>query len=109
MPEPLIASVFQQLSPQVFASVQDTLPSFPRPRFAGLDLSPVEIGRVGSASFCSPTWCRRAEPVGGPAARRPAPPARSRRWWEERCGSFRDQGSPSPWTTPSTSTVTRSS
>ena len=48
LPEELIASVFQQLSPQVFASVQDVLPSFPLPQFAGLDLSLVEIDRVGS-------------------------------------------------------------
>ena len=48
LPEPLVAGVFQQLSPQVFASVQDTLPSFPLPQFAGLDLSLVEISRVGS-------------------------------------------------------------
>jgi hypothetical protein len=32
----------------VFASVQDVLPSFPLPQFAGLDLSLVEINRVGS-------------------------------------------------------------
>jgi hypothetical protein len=48
LPEELIGSVFQQLSPQVFASVQDVLPSFPLPQFAGLDLSLVEINRVGS-------------------------------------------------------------
>jgi hypothetical protein len=48
LPESLVTGVFQQLSPQVFASVQDTLPSFPLPQFAGLDLSLVEIGRVGS-------------------------------------------------------------
>jgi hypothetical protein len=48
LPEPVILSVFQQLSPQVFASVQDALPSFPLPQFAGLDLSLVEINRVGS-------------------------------------------------------------
>jgi len=48
LPESLVDSVFEQLSPQVFASVQDVLPSFPLPRFAGLDLAPVEIGRVGS-------------------------------------------------------------
>jgi hypothetical protein len=48
LPESLIAAVFQQLSPQVFASVQDVLPSFPLPQFAGLDLSLVEINRVGS-------------------------------------------------------------
>ncbi|HEX6568127.1 MAG TPA: hypothetical protein VF015_03150 [Acidimicrobiales bacterium] len=48
LPEPLVASVFQQLSPQVFASVQDVLPTFPLPGFAGLGLSLVEIGRVGS-------------------------------------------------------------
>jgi hypothetical protein len=48
LPEALITSVFQQLSPQVFASVQDVLPSFPLPQFAGLDLSLVEINRVGS-------------------------------------------------------------
>ena len=40
--------MFQQLSPQVFGSVQETLPSFPLPLFAGLDLSLVEIGRAGS-------------------------------------------------------------
>jgi hypothetical protein len=48
LPEALIAAVFQQLSPQVFASVQDVLPSFPLPQFAGLDLSLVEVNRVGS-------------------------------------------------------------
>ena len=48
LPEALITSVFQELSPQVFASVQDVLPSFPLPQFAGLDLSLVEINRVGS-------------------------------------------------------------
>jgi hypothetical protein len=48
LPEQLILDVFHQLSPQVFGSVQDTLPSFPLPQFAGLDLSLVEIGRVGS-------------------------------------------------------------
>ena len=49
LPEPLILDVFEQLSPQVFGSVQDTLPSFPLPQFAGLDLSLVEIG--GSAGL----------------------------------------------------------
>jgi hypothetical protein len=48
LPEALVATVFQQLSPQVFASVQDVLPSFPLPQFAGLNLSLVEISRVGS-------------------------------------------------------------
>ena len=48
LPEALVAAVFQQLSPQVFASVQDVLPSFPLPQFAGLDLSLVEVNRVGS-------------------------------------------------------------
>jgi hypothetical protein len=48
LPEPLVLGVFEQLSPQVFGSVQDTLPSFPLPQFAGLDLSLVEIGRVGT-------------------------------------------------------------
>jgi hypothetical protein len=48
LPEDLIQSVFQQRLPRVFASVQDSLPSFPLPQFAGLDLAPVEIGRVGS-------------------------------------------------------------
>jgi hypothetical protein len=48
LPESLVGSVFEQLSPQVFASVQDVLPSFPLPEFAGLDLAPVEISRVGS-------------------------------------------------------------
>jgi hypothetical protein len=49
LPEALIGSVFQQLSPQVFATVQDVLPSFPLPQFAGLDLSLVGINRVGSS------------------------------------------------------------
>lgn len=48
LPDALVQQVFQQLSPQVFASVQDVLPSFPLPQFAGLDLSLVELGRVGS-------------------------------------------------------------
>lgn len=48
LPDALVQQVFQQLSPQVFAAVQDVLPSFPLPQFAGLDLSLVEIGRVGS-------------------------------------------------------------
>ncbi|HET6949117.1 MAG TPA: hypothetical protein VFI47_02015 [Acidimicrobiales bacterium] len=48
LPAALIDQVFAQLTPQVFASVQDVLPSFPLPQFAGLDLSLVEIGRVGS-------------------------------------------------------------
>jgi hypothetical protein len=48
LPEDLIGGVFTELSPQVFASVQDELPSFPLPQFAGLDLSLVEIERVGS-------------------------------------------------------------
>src|SRR5262249_59286375 len=48
LPDALVQQVFQQLSPQVFSSVQDVLPSFPLPQFAGLDLSLVELGRVGS-------------------------------------------------------------
>jgi hypothetical protein len=48
LPPALVDQVFQQLTPQVFASVQDALPSFPLPQFAGLNLSPVEINRVGS-------------------------------------------------------------
>jgi hypothetical protein len=48
LPELLIGPVFQQLTPQVFASVQDVLPSFPLPQFAGLNLSLVEIGRVNT-------------------------------------------------------------
>ena len=48
LPDALVQQVFQQLSPQVFASVQDVLPSFPLPQFAGLNLSLVEISRVGS-------------------------------------------------------------
>lgn len=48
LPEELIGAVFQQLSPHVFASVQEMLPAFPLPQFAGLDLSPVAIDRVGS-------------------------------------------------------------
>jgi hypothetical protein len=37
-----------RVTPQVFASVQDVLPSFPLPGFAGLGLAPGEIGRVSS-------------------------------------------------------------
>lgn len=48
LPEPLITTVFEQLAPQVFGSVQEVLPSFPLPQFAGLNLSVVEIDRVGS-------------------------------------------------------------
>lgn len=48
LPEDLITTVFQQLSPQVFGSVQETLPSFPLPQFAGLDLALVEVNRVDS-------------------------------------------------------------
>ncbi len=48
LPEALVDQVFTQLTPQVFGAVQDVLPSFPLPGFAGLGLAPVEIGRVGS-------------------------------------------------------------
>jgi hypothetical protein len=48
IPPALIDQVFAQLTPQVFGAVQDVLPSFPLPGFAGLGLAPVEIGRVGS-------------------------------------------------------------
>jgi hypothetical protein len=48
LPEALVDQVFAQLAPQVFGAVQDVLPSFPLPGFAGLGLAPVEIGRVGS-------------------------------------------------------------
>jgi hypothetical protein len=48
LPESIVQQVFTQLTPQVFASVQDVLPSFPLPQFAGLNLSLVEISRVGS-------------------------------------------------------------
>jgi hypothetical protein len=48
LPAALVDQVFASLTPQVFASVQDVLPSFPLPRFAGLDLALVDIDRVGS-------------------------------------------------------------
>jgi hypothetical protein len=48
LPESIVQQVFTQLTPQVFASVQDVLPSFPLPQFAGLNLALVEISRVGS-------------------------------------------------------------
>ena len=48
LPESLVTGVFGQVTPQVFVSVQDVLPSFPLPGFAGLGLAPVEIGRVSS-------------------------------------------------------------
>jgi hypothetical protein len=48
IPEAVIEQVFEQLSPQVFASVQDALPSFPLPQFVGLNLQPVEVNRFGT-------------------------------------------------------------
>ncbi|MFO7280243.1 MAG: hypothetical protein C0P77_007545 [Thermoanaerobacterales bacterium] len=48
LPPALIEAVFAELAPQVFGSVKDKLPSFPLPQFAGLDLSLVEVNRVGS-------------------------------------------------------------
>jgi hypothetical protein len=48
LPGALVTGVFAQVTPHVFASVQDVLPSFPLPGFAGLGLAPVEIGRVSS-------------------------------------------------------------
>jgi hypothetical protein len=48
LPAALVDQVFASLTPQVFASVQDVLPSFPLPQFAGLDLALVDIDRVGS-------------------------------------------------------------
>jgi hypothetical protein len=48
IPPAIIDQVFAQLTPQVFGAVQDVLPAFPLPAFAGLGLAPVEIGRVGS-------------------------------------------------------------
>jgi hypothetical protein len=48
LPAALVDQVFASLTPQVFVSVQDVLPSFPLPQFAGLDLALVDIDRVGS-------------------------------------------------------------
>jgi hypothetical protein len=48
IPPALIDAVFAQLTPEVFGAVQDVLPAFPLPGFAGLGLAPVEISRVGS-------------------------------------------------------------
>jgi hypothetical protein len=48
IPPALVDAVFAQLTPQVFGAVQDVLPAFPLPGFAGLGLAPVEINRVGS-------------------------------------------------------------
>lgn len=48
LPEDLVGGIFEELSPQVFQSVQDVLPSFPLPQFAGLDLSLVDVDRVGT-------------------------------------------------------------
>jgi len=48
LPDALVTGVFGQVTPQVFASVQDVLPRFPLPGFAGMGLTPVEIGRVSS-------------------------------------------------------------
>ena len=48
LPETLVTGVFAEVTPQVFASVQDVLPRFPLPGFAGLGLTPVEISRVGA-------------------------------------------------------------
>ena len=40
IPPALIDAVFAQLTPQVFGAVQDVLPAFPLPGFAGLGLAP---------------------------------------------------------------------
>ena len=48
IPEEVIEQVFEQLAPEVFASVQDALPAFPLPQFVGLDLQPVEVNRLGT-------------------------------------------------------------
>jgi hypothetical protein len=48
LPEDLVGDIFQQLSPQVFDAVQEVLPSFPLPQFAGLNLSLVDVDRVGT-------------------------------------------------------------
>jgi hypothetical protein len=48
IPPALVDAVFAQLTPQVFGAVQDVLPAFPLPGFAGLGLAPVEINQVGS-------------------------------------------------------------
>jgi hypothetical protein len=48
IPPALIEQVFEELSPRVFASVQDALPSFPLPQFVGLNLEPVEVNRLGT-------------------------------------------------------------
>jgi hypothetical protein len=48
IPEALIEQVFEQLSPRVFASVQDALPQFPLPQFVGLHLQPVQVARLGT-------------------------------------------------------------
>ncbi|HEY8545989.1 MAG TPA: hypothetical protein VIL36_13115 [Acidimicrobiales bacterium] len=48
IPPVLIDQVFHELSPRVFASVQDALPSFPLPQFVGLNLETVEVNRLGT-------------------------------------------------------------
>lgn len=48
IPPALIEQVFEELSPRVFGSVQDALPSFPLPQFVGLNLAPVEVNRLGT-------------------------------------------------------------
>jgi hypothetical protein len=47
LPESVVDQVFAALSPQVFAAVGQALPRFPLPQFVGLDLSLVEVTRVG--------------------------------------------------------------
>ena len=48
IPPAIIEQVFEELSPRVFASVQDALPKFPLPQFVGLNLQPVEVNRLGT-------------------------------------------------------------
>lgn len=47
LPAAVIELVVEQLTPRVFASLQDALPVFPLPEFVGLSLQPVEVGRLG--------------------------------------------------------------
>jgi hypothetical protein len=48
LPADVVDQVFEALAPDVFGAVGESLPRFPLPQFVGMDLSLVEIARVGT-------------------------------------------------------------